>query len=99
MASHRPSDSGGADYWIFDTGVTPRLENLQRGAFWLRLAQQQAGVVVYMLVTSIEDVLKRAVGLGGKVIAAKTAVGTAFRAFIADPDGNVLGLWEEGNPI
>ena len=85
----------GSPYWIFDTGEDPRLENLRRGAFWLRPASEQPRTVVYIHVQDIDATLKKAVALGGKIVAPKVAEGRAFRAFFASPDGNVFGLWEE----
>ena len=85
----------GFDYWIFDTGDVPRVENLRRGGLWLRPAGADLGAVVYVVVDSIDRVLEQVTALGGKVIAAKTPQGPAFRAYFADPDGNVLGLWED----
>lgn len=86
----------GSAYWIFDTGDAPRLDNLRRGALWLRPADEVPRVVVYVHVESIEAVLEKAVALGGRVVAPKAAQGRAFTAHFADPDGNVFGLWEEG---
>jgi predicted enzyme related to lactoylglutathione lyase len=85
----------GSAYWIFDTGDAPRLENLRRGALWLRPADKVPRVVVYVHVDSIDAVLEKAVALGGRVISPKAAEGRAFRAHLADPDGHVFGLWEE----
>jgi predicted enzyme related to lactoylglutathione lyase len=85
----------GSPYWIFDTGETPRPENLRRGAFWLRPAGEGPRVVAYILVKDIEATLKKVVDLGGRVKAPKSAEGQAFKAYFADPDGNVFGLWAE----
>ena len=85
----------GLGYWIFDTGDKPRIDNIQRGGIWLRPAGEDLGLVVYVLVDDVETALKKVIALGGKVISPKTPQGPAFRACFADPDGNVLGLWEE----
>ena len=85
----------GSAYWIFDTGGMPRLENLRRGALWLRPADELPRMALYVYVDSIDAVLDKVVALGGRVIAPKAAQGRAFRAHFADPDGNVFGLWEE----
>lgn len=90
-------DSEGLDYWIFDTGDKPRVENIQRGGIWLRPGGETLGVVVYVLVDDIEAFLKRVTELGGKTVTPKTPQGPAFRACFTDPDGNMLGLWEETN--
>jgi predicted enzyme related to lactoylglutathione lyase len=85
----------GSPYWIFDTGETPRVENLRRGAFWLRPAGEEPRTVVYIHVPDIDATLNQVVALGGKVIAPKVAEGRAFRAYFAGPDGNIFGLWQE----
>ncbi len=85
----------GSPYWIFETGDTPRVENLRRGALWLRPVDEHPSVVVYVHVESIDAALEKAVALGGRVIAPKAAQGSAFRAHFAGPDGTVFGLWEE----
>ena len=85
----------GSPYWIFDTGEPPRLENLRRGALWLRPAGEKPRTVVYILVQDIDATLKKVVALGGKIVTPKVAEGPAFRAYFATPDGNVFGLWEE----
>jgi predicted enzyme related to lactoylglutathione lyase len=83
------------DYWVFSTGDVPRTENIRRGGIWLRPAGESLGVVVYIVVESIETVLEKVIAHGGKVIAPQVAEGAAFRAYFADPDGNLFGLWEE----
>ncbi len=88
-------DEDGSPYWIFDTGQEPRLENLRRGAFWLRPANETPRTVAYIHVQDIDATLKKAVALGGKIITPKVAEGHAFRGYFATPDGNVFGLWEE----
>jgi len=87
--------AGGSDVWIFDTGGTPRTENLSRGGLWLRPTSEQLGVVVYILVDDIDATLQRASARGGHVVVPRTPQGSSFRACFSDPDGNVLGLWEE----
>ena len=51
--------------------------------------------VVVVDVPSIDESLERIPGLGGSVVAGKTAVGDmGFAAYVTDPEGNVVGLWE-----
>jgi predicted enzyme related to lactoylglutathione lyase len=46
-------------------------------------------------VPSIDETLERIPGLGGTVVAGKAAVGEmGFAAYVSDPEGNVVGLWE-----
>jgi len=91
----RKDTADGADVCIFDTGGTPRTENLSRGGLWLRPASERLGVLVYVLVADIDTALQEAVALGGRVVVPRTPQGRCFRACFSDPDGNVLGLWEE----
>lgn len=85
----------GVDYWIFDTGGEPRIENLRRGGMWLRPDGETLGVVVYIVVDDIEATLKKVTESGGTTVTPKTPQGAGARACFSDPSGNVLGLWEE----
>jgi predicted enzyme related to lactoylglutathione lyase len=62
------------------------------------LAREMAATrhpVVVVDVPSIDETLKRIPDLGGSVVAGKTAVGEmGFAAYVSDPEGNVVGLWE-----
>ena len=62
---------------------------------WLRPDDADHGVVVYVVVENIEITLQKVAGLGGEVILPKTPQGHAFKAYFADPDGNLFGLWQE----
>lgn len=86
--------SEGTEYWIFDTGGEARVENLRRGALWLRPGGD-TGMVMYVLVEDIDASLRKVVRLGGKVVAGKQSAGPRQYAFFADPDGTVWGLWQE----
>ena len=51
--------------------------------------------VVVVDVPSIDETLERIPELGGSVVAGKTPVGEmGFAAYVSDPEGNVVGLWE-----
>jgi len=89
----------GLEVLIFDTGAAPRAENLRRGGIWQRPAGERMGIVVYVVVDGLDATLARAAALGGKVITPKTPQGRNFRACIADPDGNELGMWEESRHV
>ena len=91
----RKETADGSDYWIFDTGDEPRIENVRRGAMWLRPDDASLGVVVYVIVQDIETILLQVTDLGGKVVLPKTSQGPAFKSYITDPDGNLFGLWQE----
>jgi uncharacterized protein len=86
---------GGTDVWLFDTGGEPRLRNLRRGGMWMRPEGEPVGIVVYIVVENIEATLKRAVELGGKLIHCKAPLGGGYGACLRDPDGNLLGLYED----
>jgi predicted enzyme related to lactoylglutathione lyase len=62
------------------------------------LAREMAATrhpVVVVDVPSIDETLQRIPDLGGSVVAGKTAVGEmGFAAYVSDPEGNVVGLWE-----
>jgi uncharacterized protein len=46
-------------------------------------------------VESIDDTLKKIEELGGSTVVEKTPVGgMGFTAYVRDPEGNVIGLWE-----
>lgn len=87
--------AGGFAVWLFDTGDKPRIQNLRRGGIWLRPHDEPLGVVVYIVVDDIEAILKKVTALGGKVVGSKAPQGSAYRAYFADPSGNLFGLWEE----
>jgi len=52
------------------------------------------GVLVYVLVDDIDRALEKVVKLGGKVVMPKSKEGENAMATIADPDGNLFGLYE-----
>jgi predicted enzyme related to lactoylglutathione lyase len=83
------------DVWLSDTEGEPRVQNLRRGGLWQRPSDEPLGVVVYIVVDDIEAILQRVAELGGQVVATKIPQGPAYRAYFADPGGNVFGLWEE----
>jgi len=52
--------------------------------------------VITINVDSIDDHLEKVEEKGGKVIEEKQAVeGMGFYAYVEDPSGNVIGLWED----
>jgi predicted enzyme related to lactoylglutathione lyase len=53
------------------------------------------GPVIVVDVDSIDARLRRIEETGGKVVVGKTPVGDmGFAAYFTDPEGNVVGLWE-----
>lgn len=81
----RKETADGSNYLIFDTGDEPRLENLRRGALWLRPGDTGLGIVVYIAVDDIDATLRRAVELGGAVVLPKTAQGLAYKPISGIP--------------
>ncbi len=48
-------------------------------------------------VASVDDYVKKVEAAGGKVVKPKEEImGMGYYAYIADPDGNTVGLWEDG---
>ena len=93
----RKEDAEGLDYWIFDTGDKPRIQNIRRGGISLRPDSENLGVVIYIAVDDIDTILKKVTELGGKVVISKIPQGSTFKAYFTDPSGNLFGLWEERN--
>jgi predicted enzyme related to lactoylglutathione lyase len=62
------------------------------------LARQDAAAgapVVVVDVESIDVALERVGELGGSTVVGKRPVGDmGFTAYVRDPEGNVIGLWE-----
>lgn len=50
--------------------------------------------IFYVQVESIEDSLAKAQALGGKMLVPKVDIPTGSFAWIADPEGNTVGLWK-----
>jgi predicted enzyme related to lactoylglutathione lyase len=73
-------------YWLIDTGEKPG------GGMWRFPKEKPIGVLVYISVDDIDQTLKKAVELGGKIVAPKSKEGENAMATIADPDGNLFGL-------
>jgi predicted enzyme related to lactoylglutathione lyase len=89
----------GGDYYSVlgsssDEMGLPKERGTINGGLYARQAPDQ-GPVNYANVESVEDYVKKAEGLGAKVLMGKMAVpGMGWFAQISDPDGNVLGLWQ-----
>lgn len=77
-------------YWLIDTGEKPG------GGMWRMPKDKPTGVLVYILVDNIDETLEKVVKLGGKIVSPKVREGENFMATIADPDGNMFGLYQYG---
>jgi hypothetical protein len=56
------------------------------------------GLLLYVMVDSVRGTLERIVANGGRVVAPIGADAPEVTARFADPDGNVLGLYQEPSP-
>jgi predicted enzyme related to lactoylglutathione lyase len=69
------------------------------GGMLARSEAATSGPVIVVDVPSIDESLGRITALGGTVVAPKTPVGDmGFAAYVTDPEGNVVGLWETAQP-
>jgi len=65
------------------------------GGMLSRQMSASPGPVVVIDVESIDVALERVGELGGTTVVGKTPVGSmGFTAYVNDPEGNVVGLWE-----
>ena len=54
------------------------------------------GAIIAVNVPSIDEKVKAVEKAGGKIVMPKVEMmGMGFYAYISDPDGNVIGLWED----
>ncbi len=58
---------------------------------------REPGLLPYIYVDHIDDVLAQVVVHGGAVVKAPYPEGTLWVATFRDPAGNVLGLWQQGH--
>lgn len=78
------------NYVIFSTG-----EGAIGGGLWNPPPGMPRQITNYVSVEDVRSMVERVVSLGGKTIAPRTEVpGHGWFALVADPDGNVLGLWQ-----
>lgn len=63
---------------------------------WRIQKTNQTGAIVYILVDNIDETLEKVGRLGGKIVTPKMKEGENFMATIADPDGNLFGLYQYG---
>ncbi|WP_232665807.1 VOC family protein [Pseudonocardia sp. TRM90224] len=94
------SDMPGMDYTIVQTTETDETSQLPRtpgainGGLMPRTAETPAPVLT-VDVESVADSLKEIEAAGGSIVRPRTEIpGMGAFAYFKDPDGNVLGLWE-----
>jgi uncharacterized protein len=61
-----------------------------------RTISRKPGLLPYIYVDRIDDVVKRAVAHGGEIVKPLYVEGNLWVCTIRDPAGNVIGLWQEG---
>jgi uncharacterized protein len=86
-------------YTIVATGPSgdqgPTEPGFVNGGMLARGDSPAGGPVVVVDVESIDVALERITELGGATVTPRTPVGEmGFSAYVRDPEGNVVGLWE-----
>lgn len=89
----------GMDYTIVSSGPTsdqgPTESGYINGGMAPRDERSLKSPVIVIDVESIDDALKKIGELGGKTAVEKQPVADmGFAAYFTDPEGNVMGLWE-----
>jgi uncharacterized protein len=83
----------GIDYWRIRTEATGAVD--VNGGLTYRPIPGPHSWVHYVNVASVDDALTQVQQLGGAVLRPKTAVPkTAWYGIVADPEGNIFGIWE-----
>ena len=59
-----------------------------------RAISREAGLLPYIYVDQIEEVISRVAGSGGEVVKVPYPEGNLLVATIRDPAGNLIGLWQ-----
>ena len=73
----------------------PREPGAINGGLFRRSADAPSTPVVTIDVDSVDDALKQIEAAGGSVVQPRTELpGMGAFAYFTDPEGNVLGLWE-----
>jgi predicted enzyme related to lactoylglutathione lyase len=77
----------------------PTESGFVNGGMLARGQSAAPGPVVVVEVESIDVALERIGELGGATVTGRTPVGgMGFAAYVRDPEGNVVGLWETAAP-
>ncbi|MBP9749060.1 VOC family protein [Patescibacteria group bacterium] len=73
----------------------PKEPGAINGGFKKRIDAEETPVIV-IRVASVEDAVQKATDAGGKIILPRQTIGEwGIYARITDPEGNLVGLWEE----
>ncbi len=89
----------GMDYTLVMSGPSgeqgPTEPGFINGGMLSRRMSASSAPVIVVDVESIDVALERVGELGGSTVVGKTPVGDmGFAAYVTDPEGNVIGLWE-----
>jgi predicted enzyme related to lactoylglutathione lyase len=61
-----------------------------------RAISREPGLLPFIYVNRIDDVVKRVAANGGGIVKAPYPEGNLRVAIIRDPAGNIIGLWQDG---
>jgi predicted enzyme related to lactoylglutathione lyase len=64
-----------------------------------RVPSREPGVLPYIYVDRIDDVVQRVVNQGGEIVKAPYPEGDLRVATFRDPAGNLMGIWEEASRL
>jgi predicted enzyme related to lactoylglutathione lyase len=59
-----------------------------------RVISREPGLLPYIYVDHIDDVVERVEGYGGEVVKGPYSEGNLWVATVRDPAGNLIGLWQ-----
>jgi predicted enzyme related to lactoylglutathione lyase len=91
------------DYTLVTSGPSgqqgPAEPGFINGGMMARSGSPSPGPIVVVDVESIEATLATVSALGGSTVVPRQPVGAmGFTAYVSDPEGNVIGLWETAAP-
>ncbi len=90
---------GPVDYWLIYTVPVDeegRPTEIGVNGGMMKREDPKQKITSYILVESVDEYAKKIEDAGGKIIVPKTAVPSmGYWAYFADPDGNMLAIWEE----
>ena len=89
----------GMSYTLVTTGPSgdggPTEPGFVNGGMMSREDSPSPAPILVVDVDSIDDTLAKVGDLGGRTLRGREPVGDmGFAAYLADPEGNVIGLWE-----
>jgi hypothetical protein len=86
--------------WTIHNGDTdrPGFSAGNIGGAWVtnQVVSREPGLLPYIYVDHIDEVVERVKAHGGEVVRPTYAEGNLWVATFRDPAGNVMGLWQEG---